>query len=45
MFDPFDDAFPPVSSRIDCTPFVRDAARLMPGPDVFAPVEQVFYEV
>lgn len=45
LLDHFDDAFPPVSSRMDCAPFVREAARRMPGVDVFAPVEQVFYEV
>lgn len=45
MLDHFDDAFPPVSARMDCTPFVRKAAERFPGVEVFTPVEQTLYEV
>ena len=45
MLDHFDDAFPPVSARMDCAPFVRMAAKRFPGVEVFTPVEQAFYEV
>ena len=45
MLDHFDDAFPPVSARMDCAPFVRAAAKAYPGVEVFTPVERHFYEV
>ena len=45
MLDHFDDAFPPVSARMDCAPFVRAAAKVYPGVEVLTPVERHFYEV
>lgn len=45
MLDHFDDAFPPVSTRIDCDPFLESAARLYPEIEIFAPEERIAYEV
>lgn len=45
MLDHFDDAFPPISARMDCAPFVRAATQVHPGVEVFSPVEQATYDV
>ena len=45
MLDHFDDAFPPVSARMDCEPFIRRAGEVYPEIEVFEPEERVGYRV
>ena len=45
MLDHFDDAFPPVSSQMDCAPFLRQSQRRYPDMEIFKPQELAVYEV
>ena len=45
MLDRFDDAFPPVSSQMDCAPFLRQSQRCYPDGEIFKPQELAVYEV
>ena len=43
--DHFDDAFPPISSAMDCNPFLKRAQKAYPEIPVFVPKERVVYEI
>ena len=45
MLDHFDDAFPPISSAMDCNPFLKRAQKAYPEIPVFVPKERVVYEI
>lgn len=45
MLDHFDDAFPPISSPMNCEPFRKRAKAVHPEIPVFVPKEQIAYEI
>ena len=45
MLDHFDDAFPPVSSQMNCAPFLERVRQRCPGMKIFEPRELAVYEV
>ena len=45
MLDHFDDAFPPITAQMDCTPFVRQTRLSHPDIQMLVPKELIAYEV